>query len=75
VSCKENNKTTNPWYDNKSKLVNKSIRDTSNQSLKIDKINTYKSIIKGKKGTLSTKGKSSFCNYLILILGIFGGKL
>ena len=50
VSCKKNNRTTNPWYDKECKIARKSIRDASNESLKLDKINTYKALIKRKKG-------------------------
>jgi hypothetical protein len=49
VSCKKNNRTTNPWYDKECKIAMKSIRDASNESLKLDKINMYKSLIKRKK--------------------------
>jgi hypothetical protein len=49
VSYKKNNRTTNPWYDKECKISTKSIRDASNESLKLDKINTYKSLIKIKK--------------------------
>jgi hypothetical protein len=48
VSYKKNNRTTNPWYDEECKIVRKSIRDASNESLKLDKINTYKALIKSK---------------------------
>ena len=49
VSCKNNNRVTNPWYDKECKISKKSIRDYSNDSLKIDNIITYKSLIKRKK--------------------------
>jgi 2-succinyl-5-enolpyruvyl-6-hydroxy-3-cyclohexene-1-carboxylate synthase len=49
VSYKKNNRTTNPWYDKECKIVRKSIRDASNESLKLEKINVYKSLIKRKK--------------------------
>jgi hypothetical protein len=49
VSYKKNNRTTNPWYDKECKIARKSIRDASNESLKLDKINTYKALIKRKK--------------------------
>jgi hypothetical protein len=49
VSCKKNNRTTNLWYDKEFKISRKTIRDASNESLKLDKINTYKSLIKRKK--------------------------
>jgi hypothetical protein len=52
VSCKKNNKLPNPWYDKECKISRKSIRDASNESLKCDKINTYKSLIKRKKKVL-----------------------
>jgi hypothetical protein len=54
VSCKKNNRTTNPWYDKESKIARKVIRDSSNESLKHDKINMYKSLIK--------RGKSHYIN-------------
>jgi hypothetical protein len=49
VSYKKNIRMTNPWYDNECKISMKSIRDASNESLKLDKINTYKALIKSKK--------------------------
>jgi hypothetical protein len=50
VSYKKNNRTINICYDNECKIARKSIRDASNEPLKLDKINTYKSLIKrGKK--------------------------
>jgi hypothetical protein len=52
VLCKKKNRTTNPWYDNECKIARKSIRDASNESLKPDKINTYKALIKRKKNTI-----------------------
>jgi hypothetical protein len=39
VSYKKNNRMTNPWYDKEYKIARKSIRDDSNESLKLDKIN------------------------------------
>jgi hypothetical protein len=50
VSYKKNNRTTNAWYEKECKIPRKSIRDASNESLKLDKINTYKALIKRKKG-------------------------
>jgi hypothetical protein len=52
VLCKKKNRTTNPWYDNECKIARKSIRDASNESLKYDKINRYKALIKKKKKVL-----------------------
>jgi hypothetical protein len=49
VSYKKNNRTTNPWYDKECKITRKAITDASNEPLKLDKINTYKSLIKRKK--------------------------
>jgi hypothetical protein len=43
------NRISNPWYDDECKLARKYIRDASNESLKYDKINTYKPLIKRKK--------------------------
>ena len=75
VSCKNNNKMTNPWYDKECKISKKSITDYSNDSLKIDNIITYKSLIKRKKKcTISRKGKRSFHNYLSFILRSYGDK-
>jgi hypothetical protein len=74
VSCKNNNRGTNPWYDNECKISRKSIRDASNEFLKLDKINTYKSLIKRKKMYYINKRKQSFHNYLSGILTTRGGK-
>jgi hypothetical protein len=49
VSHKKNNRTTNSWYDKECKIARKAIRDASNETLKLDKINTYKDLIKRKK--------------------------
>jgi hypothetical protein len=49
VFHKKNNRTTNPWYDKECKIARKSIRDASNEPLKLDKINMYKALIKRKK--------------------------
>ena len=35
VSCKKNNRMINLWYDKECKIVRKTIRDASNESLKI----------------------------------------
>ena len=48
--------------------------DASNESLKLNKINTYKALIKRKKYTISIKGKSNFHNYISWILRSFGSK-
>ena len=75
VSYKKNNRTTNPWYDTKCKFSRKVIRDASNESLKLDKINMYKSLIKRKKkGIVSIKGKRNFHNYTSWILRSSGVK-
>jgi hypothetical protein len=52
VSYKKNNRTTNPWHDKECKIARKAIRDDFNESLKLDKINMYKSLIKRKKKVL-----------------------
>jgi hypothetical protein len=52
VSHKKNNRTTNPWYDKECKIARRAIRDASNETLKLDKINTYKALIKRKKKIL-----------------------
>ena len=49
---KNKNNTTNPCYNNECKIARKSIRDASNGSLKYDKINRYKTLIKQKKKRL-----------------------
>jgi len=48
VSYKNNNITAKPWYDNDCKIGRKVIRDAPNETLKLDKINTYKYLIKRK---------------------------
>ena len=48
---------TNPWYDKECKISRKSIRDASNEALKLDKINTYKDLIKRKKRYYINKRK------------------
>jgi hypothetical protein len=52
VSYKKSNRTTNPWYDKEGKISRKYIMDASNESLKLDKINTYKALIKREKKVL-----------------------
>jgi hypothetical protein len=74
VSYKKNNRMTNPWYDKECEISRKAIRDASNESLKLDNINTYKALIKRKKCTMSIKGKSNFHNYISWILRSFGDK-
>jgi hypothetical protein len=74
VSYKKNNRMTNPWYDKECKIARKSIRDASNESLKINKINMYKSLIKRKKCTISIKGNNNFHNYISWILRSSGAK-
>jgi hypothetical protein len=43
VSHKKNNRPTNPWYDTKCTIARKTIGKSSNEFLKLDKINKYKS--------------------------------
>ena len=57
VFCKMNNRKTNPWYDKECKNARKPIRDDSNESLKLDKINMYKALIKRKKRYYINKRK------------------
>jgi hypothetical protein len=49
VSYKKNNRATNTWYDKECKIARKSIRDAFIEPLKLNKINTYKALIKRKK--------------------------
>jgi hypothetical protein len=46
LSCKKNNRKTNPWFDKECEIARKSIMDASNESLKLDNINMHKSLIK-----------------------------
>jgi hypothetical protein len=39
----------NPWYDKECKIARKAIKEASNESLKADKINSYKALIKKEK--------------------------
>ena len=57
VSYKKNNRMTNLWYDKECKIARKSIRDASNESLKLDQINAYKALIKMKKRYYINKSK------------------
>jgi len=63
---KNKSNTTNPWYDNECKIARKTIRDASNASLKYDKINKYKTLIKRekKRETIYIERKINFCTYL-----------
>jgi hypothetical protein len=57
LSCKNNNRTTNSWYDKECKIYRNSIRDASNYSLKLNNINTHKSLIKMEKRCYMNKMK------------------
>jgi hypothetical protein len=74
VYYKNNNRMNNPRYDKEWKIARKSIRDVFNEFLKLDKINTYKALIKRKKCTISIKGKINFHNYMSWILISYGAK-
>jgi hypothetical protein len=43
------------WYDNECKIARKSISNASNESLKLYKINMFKSLIKRKKRYYTNK--------------------
>jgi len=47
-STKNEDKRTNPWYDNECKHSRREIKKSTNESLKADKINKYKALIKIK---------------------------
>jgi hypothetical protein len=51
VLRKRKNRISNPSYDNECKLARKTIRYAYNKSLKYNKINRYKALIKRKKRT------------------------
>ena len=54
VSTKTSNSRTNPWYDKERKDVRKEIKKATTYSIKMDKINHYKALIKRRrKKTLS----------------------
>lgn len=49
-SYKQNNKTSNPWYDKDCKISKKAMRDDPNEIIKLqNNISIYKSLIKRKK--------------------------
>jgi len=48
ISTKNKDKRTNPWYDNECKHARREIKKSTNESLKVDKINKYKAPIKRK---------------------------
>jgi hypothetical protein len=52
VLCKKENRTTNPLRDKECKIARKSIRNVYNESLKFNKINRYKALIKRGKNVL-----------------------
>lgn len=49
LRCHVINSTTNPWYGKKCKIDKKAIIYASHDSLKVDKVNMNKAIIKRKK--------------------------
>ena len=49
VSTKMSDNRTNPWYDQECKDVRKEIKQATTDSIKMDKINHYKALIKRKK--------------------------
>ena len=52
VSTKTSNSRTNPWYDQECKDASKEITQATTYSIKMDKINHYKALIKRKKGII-----------------------
>lgn len=48
VLCKKKNRINHPCYDNMCKFARNCIKDSSNESLKYNKINRYKVVIKRK---------------------------
>jgi hypothetical protein len=51
---------TNPWYHKECKIASKVIMDASNESLKLNKVNMYKSLIKSKKMYYINKRQGKF---------------
>ena len=49
VSTKTSNSRTNTWYDQECKDARKEIKQATLDSIKMDKINHYKALIKRKK--------------------------
>ena len=49
VSSNKRNRKTNPWYDKDCKRARRKIKKSLDESLKIDKIKTYKALTKRKK--------------------------
>jgi hypothetical protein len=64
VLGKNKNSTTNHWYDNECKIVRKSIMDASNASLKYDKINRYKILIKRENNYYINRMKDKILHLL-----------
>ena len=48
VSSKMSNSRTNPWYDQECKVARKEIKQATTDSIKMDNINHYKTLIKRK---------------------------
>ena len=59
VSSNKKNRKANPWYDTDYKNARREIKEALDESLKINKIKNYKALIKRKKGSILTKGKTS----------------
>ena len=49
VSTKMSDNRTNPWYDQECKDARKEIKQDTTYSIKMDKINHYKALIKREK--------------------------
>ena len=49
VSTKMSNSKTNPWYNQECKDARKEIKQATTYSIKMDKINRYKALIKRKR--------------------------
>ena len=73
VSYKNRNRITNPWYEIKFKIARREIKEVIEESLKVDKINMYRSLIKRKKRTY-INNKRVFYTSLRWILRNLGDK-
>ena len=64
IISKNNNIRTKPLYDNECKHARREIKEVNNESLKDDKINKYKAIIKRKNTYYIKKHMKNFYMYL-----------
>ena len=74
VSINKRNRKTNSWYDQDCKSARREIKESLDESLKIDKIKIYKALTKRKNCNIFIKYKKISYTSLRWILRNYGGK-